>query len=71
MDKDEELINELAIKALNSKRSINEDIRQLCWVVIHEYIHGFKPLEYDIREIDEELYIATVNQTLKLIKNST
>ena len=64
-----ELIEELAIKALNSRRSINDDIKQLCWAAIHEHVHGFKPLEYDIREIDEGLYIEVIDYAMKLNQN--
>ena len=32
-----------------------------CWMVVHEHHHGMKPSEYDIREIDEDLYLAVLS----------
>ena len=29
-------------------------------MVVHEHHHGVKPTEYDIREIDEDLYLAVL-----------
>ena len=34
------------------------DVERQCWTVVHEHHHGAMPTEYDIREIDEELYLA-------------
>jgi hypothetical protein len=31
-----------------------------CWLAVHQHIHGVLPSEYDIREIDEELYLAVL-----------
>jgi hypothetical protein len=30
-------------------------------MVVHEHHHGVRPSEYDIREIDEELYLAVLD----------
>ena len=42
------------------------EIEKFCWMAVHEYKHGVLPSEYDIREIDEELYL----QLLQEIKSS-
>ncbi len=39
----------------------NDDVERYCWIIIHEEIHGFKPSEYDIREVDETLYLAVLD----------
>jgi hypothetical protein len=31
-------------------------------MVVHEHHHGVRPSEYDIREIDEELYLAVLDR---------
>ena len=36
------------------------DVERQCWTVVHELHHGAMPTEYDIREIDEELYLAVL-----------
>jgi len=51
----------LAIKACEmSGPSLNE-IERYCWMVVHEYRHGVMPVEYDIRDIDETLYLNVLN----------
>jgi len=30
--------------------------------VVHRHVHGVLPSEYDIREIDEDLYLAVLEQ---------
>jgi hypothetical protein len=51
------------------KRLVNEsfafdatapDPERNCWLAVHRYAHGVLPSEYDIREIDEELYLAVL-----------
>ena len=36
------------------------DVERKCWTVVHEYHHGAMPTEYDIREIDEALYLLVL-----------
>ena len=36
------------------------ELERCCWMVVHEHHHGVKPTEYDIREIDEQLYLAVL-----------
>lgn len=39
-----------------------QDPERLCWTVVHEYHHGAMPTEYDIREVDEALYLAVLER---------
>jgi len=36
------------------------DPERNCWMVVHRHVHGVLPSEYDIREIDEDLYLAVL-----------
>ena len=36
------------------------DPERMCWTVVHEHHHGAMPTEYDIREVDEDLYLAVL-----------
>ena len=51
------LIKELSIKVKEYSRFSKEEIEKFCWMAAHEYKHGVLPSEYDIREIDENLYL--------------
>ena len=37
------------------------DLERMCWTVVHEYHHDAMPSEYDIREVDEDLYLAVLS----------
>ena len=51
------LINSLTKKVKGYPRFSKEEIEKFCWMAVHEYKHGVLPSEYDIREIDEDLYL--------------
>jgi hypothetical protein len=36
------------------------DPERNCWMAVHQHLHGVLPSEYDIREIDEALYLAVL-----------
>lgn len=36
------------------------DPERNCWMAVHQHAHGVLPSEYDIREIDEDLYLAVL-----------
>ena len=36
------------------------DLERMCWTVVHEHHHGAMPSEYDIRSVDEDLYLAVL-----------
>ena len=58
----ESLLSSLCLKIKDYPRfSINE-IEKFCWMAAHEYKHGVLPSEYDIREIDENLYLQLLEK---------
>ncbi len=61
---DTNLITLLASKTIEYLEKSNGEVEKICWMVVHEHHHGIMPFEYDIREIDENLYLAV----LKLVK---
>ncbi len=56
-DYPDSLIKELLIRVREYPRFSKGEIEKFCWMAVHEYKHGVLPSEYDIREIDEELYL--------------
>ncbi len=60
------LVEELARKSIEISKGSVKEIDRYSWMVLHEYIHGVMPSEYDIREVDEELYIAILNRAKQL-----
>ena len=67
VDYPESLIKKLFIKVKEYPRFSNGEIEKFCWMAVHEHKHGVLPSEYDIREIDENLYL----QLLKEFKSNT
>ena len=51
------LIQSLSKKVKEYPRFSIGEIEKFCWMAVHEHKHGVLPSEYDIREIDEELYL--------------
>ena len=67
---DQELINTLKERSLALSASAGGELERSCWMVLHEHIHGAKPTEYDIREIDEELYLSVLEATKQCLQGS-
>ena len=61
-DFSESLIKQLFLKVKEYPRFSNGEIEKFCWMAVHEHKHGVLPSEYDIREIDEELYLKLLNE---------
>ena len=61
-DYPESLIKSLIIKVKEYPRFSKGEIEKFCWMAVHEYKHGVLPSEYDIREIDEELYLDLLQE---------
>ena len=61
-DYSESLIRSLIKKVKDYPRFSKEDIEKYCWMAVHEYKHGVLPSEYDIREIDEDLYLKLLKE---------
>lgn len=38
----------------------SRDAERNCWLAVHRHLHGCLPSEYDIREVDEDLYLAVL-----------
>ncbi len=68
----QKLASKIAKKASEMCMDKPLEIERLCWVLVHEYRHGVKPSEYDVREIDEDLYLNVLKQAKSHIhsKNS-
>ena len=56
------LIKKLFIKVKEYPRFSNGEIEKFCWMAVHEHKHGVLPSEYDIREIDEDLYLQLLHE---------
>ena len=57
---DPQLVHTLVQQGLALSASAGGELERCCWMVVHEHHHGVKPSEYDIREIDEELYLTVL-----------
>ena len=67
---DSSLINLLALKTISLlEESDNCDIEKACWMIVHEHLHGLMPFEYDIREIDETLYLQVLDIAKGILGN--
>ena len=51
-----ELIEKLAAEVWDYQTQ-QPDLERSCWLAVHHELHGVLPSEYDIREIDEQLYL--------------
>ena len=51
------LLDSLYKKIKSYPRFSDREIEKFCWMAAHEHKHGILPSEYDIREIDENLYL--------------
>ena len=56
------IIDSLCLKIKNYHRFSLNEIEKFCWMAAHEYKHGVLPSEYDIREIDENLYLELLEK---------
>ena len=61
------LIKKLSEKAVNLSGKSKKELERTCWMIVHEYKHGAMPTEYDIREIDEELYLEVLRIAKEMI----
>ena len=63
----EELIERLSKKAVFLSGQSKKELERTCWMIVHEHNHGVMPTEYDIREIDEELYLEVLRIAKEMI----
>ncbi len=59
---DQQLVDSLVQQGLGLAAAAGGELERSCWMVVHEHHHGVKPTEYDIREIDEDLYLAVLEK---------
>ena len=57
---DQQLVETLVQRGLELAANAGGELERSCWMVVHEHHHGVKPTEYDIREIDEQLYLEVL-----------
>tara|TARA_Y100001968_G_C19369449_1_gene724319 strand:+ start:955 stop:1164 length:210 start_codon:yes stop_codon:yes gene_type:complete len=62
-------IEVLIKRALEITNKQSNEIERSTWMAVHEYIHGVLPVEYDIREIDEELYLEVLAKVKEAINS--
>ena len=60
-------IKTLSNKAIELSGKSKKELERSCWMVVHEYKHGTMPSEYDIREIDEDLYLEVLRLAKEII----
>ena len=61
------LIKKLSQKAIDLTGKSKKELERTCWMIVHEHKHGVMPTEYDIREIDEELYLEVLRTAKEMI----
>jgi len=61
------LIQKLSEKAIDLSGKSKTELERTCWMILHEHKHGVMPTEYDIREIDEELYLEVLRTAKEII----
>ena len=65
LDHSDSLIKLLISKVKNYPNFSENELEKFCWMAVHEHKHGMLPSEYDIREIDENLYLILLKQFKK------
>ena len=60
-------IEKLAIKGIKLSGKSKKELDRTCWMVVHEYKHGVMPSEYDIRDIDESLYLEVLKRAKAMV----
>ena len=58
----ESLIKSLIKIVQEYPRFSKDNLEKFCWMAVHEHKHGVLPSEYDIREIDEDLYLKLLQE---------
>ena len=63
----ESLIQKLSKKAIELSGKSKKELERTSWMIVHEHKHGVMPTEYDIKEIDEELYLEVLRIAKEMI----
>ena len=56
------LLKQLIDKVKNYPNFSENELEKFCWMAVHEHKHGMLPSEYDVREIDESLYLILLKK---------
>ena len=62
VDYSDSLIELLIYKVKNYPTFTYNELEKFCWMAVHEHKHGMLPSEYDVREIDESLFLTLLNK---------
>ena len=62
VDYTDSLINLLTNKVKSYPNFSENELEKFCWMAVHEHKHGMLPSEYDVREIDESLYLKRLKK---------
>ena len=60
-------IEKLAIKVIKLSGNSKKELERACWMIVHEDKHGVRPSEYDIRDIDESLYLKVLKRAREMV----
>ena len=63
----DQLIKKLAKKTIELAGKSKKELERTSWMIVHEHKHGVMPTEYDVREIDEELYLEVLRTAKEMI----
>ena len=61
------LIKKLSKKAIDLSGKSKTELEKACWMIVHEHKHAVMPTEYDVREIDEVLYLEVLRIAKEMI----
>ena len=61
-DYPESTIKSLIRKVKEYPRFSIKEVEKFCWMAVHQHKHGVLPSEYDIRDIDEDLYLRLLQE---------
>ena len=61
-DYSKSLLDSLSLRIKDYPHFSLRESEKFCWMAAHEYKHGVLPSEYDVREIDEDLYLQLLEQ---------
>ena len=62
MSSDSEKVEYLIMRIQTLYGDDPKDLERLSWMVVHEDLHGVMPSEYDIREVNERLYLQVLSK---------
>ena len=63
----EKFVQKLAKKSIQLSGISKKELERSCWMIVHEHKHGSMPTEYDIREIDEKLYLEVLRTAKEML----